>query len=693
MTRVSAVLVVVALAMGDVAFGAFSATEVFVPSVARAPGTASSQWYTCLWVYNPGSAPVNVQFYFLERNKPNPSLTVAGGDTMRIENAVETLFGLANHNGAIRVKANERVIVNARTYSKPSGGEEKDTVGQFFAAVPIGFAIGAGQRTQVLGVYQTSPQVDSQYRYNFGFVEVSGQSATVRVIARDTTGAEVGSGQYTIGGYEPRQYNIAALLPGVDSPNLRLELEVIAGSGKIVAFGSGLANRSNDPSTFEMSFRDELLGGGSGSGLTTVAHDGTLSGDGTTGSPLGISNGGVTAAKLSATGSSNGQVLTSDGSKVAWKSGELTLPYSGSGSSAGALVAVTNSGTGIGLDGKTTGLTGIGVRGTASSTANTINRGGYFEAYGVNGRAVEGAVNGANGWAVYGLALGQWGRGVFGEARQGGAVGVQGQSTTGDGVVGTSDAATKSGVYGVNSKPEGYGVFGRNQSLGNTGYLGGSYGVYGSSAKTHGGYFETAGGLAAGVYGKSTGSVSYGGVFEATGNYAYGLLAIGPTGDKNGAAAIFRGNVLVQARATATTVVELGEGLDYAEGFDVTAEAGAGAVLVIDPEQPGKLALAREAYDRRVAGIVAGARELGSGVRLGSGQFSHTVALAGRVYCNVDTSYGAIEPGDLLTTSPTPGHAMVASSAQKATGAVLGKAMEGLVKGRKGQILVLVTLQ
>jgi len=69
------------------------------------------------------------------------------------------------------------------------------------------------------------------------------------------------------------------------------------------------------------------------------------------------------------------------------------------------------------------------------------------------------------------------------------------------------------------------------------------------------------------------------------------------------------------------------------------------------------------------------------------------VALAGRVYCNVDATYGEVSPGDLLTTSPIPGYAMVVRDYAKAQGAILGKAMEQLPQGEKGQILVLVTLQ
>jgi hypothetical protein len=51
-----------------------------------------------------------------------------------------------------------------------------------------------------------------------------------------------------------------------------------------------------------------------------------------------------------------------------------------------------------------------------------------------------------------------------------------------------------------------------------------------------------------------------------------------------------------------------------------------------------------------------------------------------------------VRPGDLLTTSATPGHAMKAANLERAPGAVLGKAMTGLAEDR-GLVLVLVSLQ
>jgi hypothetical protein len=68
------------------------------------------------------------------------------------------------------------------------------------------------------------------------------------------------------------------------------------------------------------------------------------------------------------------------------------------------------------------------------------------------------------------------------------------------------------------------------------------------------------------------------------------------------------------------------------------------------------------------------------------------VALTGRVYVQAETSNGAIKPGDLLTTSGTPGRAMRVSDHARAQGAILGKAMTALPDGQ-GMVLVLVTLQ
>ena len=61
-------------------------------------------------------------------------------------------------------------------------------------------------------------------------------------------------------------------------------------------------------------------------------------------------------------------------------------------------------------------------------------------------------------------------------------------------------------------------------------------------------------------------------------------------------------------------------------------------------------------------------------------------------YCKVDADIAAIAVGDLLTTSPTKGHAQKVLELERATGSIIGKALSPLDKG-KGKIPVLVMLQ
>ena len=145
-------------------------------------------------------------------------------------------------------------------------------------------------------------------------------------------------------------------------------------------------------------------------------------------------------------------------------------------------------------------------------------------------------------------------------------------------------------------------------------------------------------------------------------------------------------------------VLTITGGSDVAEPFDVkeTDAVKAGMVMSIDADNPGKLKVSEKAYDRCVAGIISGAGGVKPGMLMGqSGSIAdgkYPVALSGRVYCWADASCGEIQPGDLLTTSDTRGHAMRVTDYTRAQGAILGKAMSVLESGQ-GLVLVLVTLQ
>jgi hypothetical protein len=135
-------------------------------------------------------------------------------------------------------------------------------------------------------------------------------------------------------------------------------------------------------------------------------------------------------------------------------------------------------------------------------------------------------------------------------------------------------------------------------------------------------------------------------------------------------------------------------GADCAEEFDLDEgqPLEAGTVMVISDEE--KLRPCTDAYDTKVAGVLSGAGDCRPGIILGK-QASQTripLALTGKVYCKVDAHYALVALGDLLTTSPTSGHAMKATDPLEAFGAVIGKALRPLTDGQ-GLIPILVALQ
>jgi hypothetical protein len=155
-----------------------------------------------------------------------------------------------------------------------------------------------------------------------------------------------------------------------------------------------------------------------------------------------------------------------------------------------------------------------------------------------------------------------------------------------------------------------------------------------------------------------------------------------------------KGNITIAGDVILTGAV-MSSGGDCAEefGIDETHPVEPGTVMVIGDE--GTLRASDRAYDKRVAGVIAGAGDYRPGIvldRIASERNRQPVALFGKVYCKVDARSSPIEMGDLLTTSETPGCAMKALDPARSFGAVIGKALRP-VTGGAALIPILVSLQ
>ena len=128
---------------------------------------------------------------------------------------------------------------------------------------------------------------------------------------------------------------------------------------------------------------------------------------------------------------------------------------------------------------------------------------------------------------------------------------------------------------------------------------------------------------------------------------------------------------------------ETGNGVRFYSG-----EINAGDLIVINND--GNYERSTQSYDSTIVGIESGDR---GRFRLKEGTLERTegqrqVGLVGHILVNVTSENGSINPGDFLTTSSLPGHAMKATE----PGVTVGKALESFdgSQGTTGMIEVIV---
>lgn len=169
---------------------------------------------------------------------------------------------------------------------------------------------------------------------------------------------------------------------------------------------------------------------------------------------------------------------------------------------------------------------------------------------------------------------------------------------------------------------------------------------------------------------------------------ATGAVGIGTAAPTAGYKLHVVGNGLITGNVTASGTISGGNVIakyqDVAEWVDAVADLEPGTVVVIDNAGINRVLASSREYDARVAGGVSPP----PGLILGEpGEGRELIAQSGRVRVKVDAKYGSIRPGDLLVTSPTPGHAMrsrpvnVNGMLVHRPGTIIGKALQALSTG------------
>lgn len=227
-----------------------SSEDIVVPQTAHVLGANGDFFKTNFNVSNLDSQPVTLTVSLIPlllSGTPNPPRvwTLAPGQTIEKPDVLQTEFNLSNPSAAglrIHPSAPARLAVSTRTFVQKFGG----TFGSSLPGTPASSAIGLGAKATAIQLDQTS--APNGYRSNFGFTEVAGAPATVRVtIKSGETGASFGSKSYSLPANTSFQANVTDILgAGVAANNLYAQFQVESGAGRILAYAATIDNQSGD---------------------------------------------------------------------------------------------------------------------------------------------------------------------------------------------------------------------------------------------------------------------------------------------------------------------------------------------------------------------------------------------------------------------------------------------------------------
>ncbi len=388
----------------------------------------------------------------------------------------------------------------------------------------------------------------------------------------------------------------------------------------------------------------------------------------------------------------------------------------------GSTVFYTGGNVGIGTAAPNAPLHVVGSGARALRVLNTPSSGSgwgiFAEANGNNSRALFARANRTIGqnYGVFGQSMSNRGTGVFGQANATAGItfGVTGVSRAGSGTgvrgLATNPGGSNIGVYGETSSPNGQAAMFRGVPNGGDNPQALDVlihnGIYFSSATFADGWVRSDWDLEFATDLTPTNSAAWY-RFWTNGNPGVGTEQFRiADGDEASVLAdgsfVTNGIDYAEAFSVSDQGIEAGDVVSMvrgdwdnirvaSRGYDdmllgvVSTRPGFVAGLSFDQEEAASAQLTGERDAARAAGQSDRARALTVQMRELAERQHRPIALAGRVPVKVDASYGAIRAGDRLTSSETPGHAMV----QTRPGPSLGIALEDFEVGL-GVITLLV---
>lgn len=249
-----------------------TANALVIPSVGHLAGI-DSHWRSDIRVANVASAPSKFLLTFNPGNGDltaikQTTITIDSGGTTALDDIVRNWFGIGSlgdsSNGMLVVQAldasgkplsgrvsqdtnvSKTTLVTSRTYNLPTTAKSNGTLGQFVPATAFGNFIGkSGAASSILSLQQIA-QTDS-YRTNLGVLEASGKPVSLNIGVFQGDGTKVLDVPLSLAGGEQKQLNSFLAQKNISLTNGRIEVQVLAGEGRVNAYASVIDSLSGDP--------------------------------------------------------------------------------------------------------------------------------------------------------------------------------------------------------------------------------------------------------------------------------------------------------------------------------------------------------------------------------------------------------------------------------------------------------------
>jgi len=248
-------------------YGYSGSDPVVVPVAGVLQGANNTFFRTDVSITNTGagSATGTLRFYPRAGTPVDRQITLGSHQTQVLQNVIGTLFSAPSGSVGylLFTPASGTFVMTSRTYTTVAGSVA--TFGTHVPTVPAASsstlgslrAIGSLQDSSIASITGARP---ATFRTNFGLLETSGNSVTVRVTLRYSYDAGVkvqafgsASKDYTLGPNEFRQINgIAADIIGSsrdalgDLHDLEADFQVVSGGGAVVVYTSSTDNGTGD---------------------------------------------------------------------------------------------------------------------------------------------------------------------------------------------------------------------------------------------------------------------------------------------------------------------------------------------------------------------------------------------------------------------------------------------------------------